>query len=128
MPFQTTAYTLTASSADSCTASDSVTVHVLKKRDVFVPNAFSPNGDGINDLLTVFGGREVVSVRQFKVFSRWGALVFVQKDFQPNQVTAGWDGTFKGKELKPDVFAWFAEIEFVDGAVVVYEGDVAMVK
>jgi gliding motility-associated-like protein len=127
-PVNTTTYTVSVMSADSCTASDSVTVFVLKVRDLFVPNAFSPNGDGINDSFTLFGGAAASRILQLKVFSRWGELVFEGENLPLNDTAAGWDGFFKGKDMQPGVFTWFAEVEFLDGAVELVEGDVALVR
>ncbi|HFA47960.1 MAG TPA: hypothetical protein ENJ95_02955, partial [Bacteroidetes bacterium] len=64
----------------------------------------------------------------FFVFSRWGETVFQYHDFQPNNPAFGWDGKHKGEELNPAVFAYFAEIEFVDGVVQLFKGDVVLVK
>lgn len=128
MPLQTTTYTFSGRSADGCLAADSLTVLVLKIRDVFVPNAFSPNDDGINDRFSIFGGPEVAQVKLFRVFSRWGELVFERRDFAANDESSGWDGKFKGKPLGQGVFAWFAEIEFIDGVTGLYEGDVLLTR
>ena len=127
-PFETTTYTVAIISADDCTASDSVTVNVLKIRDLYAPNAFSPNGDGINDSFTLFGGEAAVQILHLRVFSRWGELVFDGQNLLPNDPGAGWDGTFLGKEMQPGAFAWFAEVEFLDGEVVFVEGDVTVVR
>ncbi len=128
MPVRTTTYTFSGSSTDGCVNVDSITVLVLNNRDVFVPNAFSPNDDGINDRLTLFGGPEVLQIRLFRVFSRWGELVFERRDFPANEESLGWDGRFKGKPMSPGVYAWFAEIAFIDGVSVIYEGEFVIVK
>ena len=127
-PFSTTTYTVAVTSVEDCTAMDSVTVNVLKIRDVYVPNAFSPNGDGINDFFTLFGGPAVKQIRQFKVFSRWGELVFKGENLRPNDPDSGWDGRFRGKEMPTGVFAWLAEVVFLDEEVVLLEGDVTLVR
>lgn len=126
--YQPQTYYLTVTSEDGCTASDSIRVDVIVTRNVYIPNAFSPNSDGINDLLNVFAGAEVLQVKSFKVFDRWGEHIFEMFDFMPNNVGLGWDGTFKGKLMQPAVFAWVAEIEFLDGVTVQYKGDVMVVK
>ena len=127
-PFETTTYTITVTSSDDCAASDSVTVNVLKIRDIYAPNAFSPNGDGVNDFFTLFGGAAVTDILELKVFSRWGELVFDGKNLQPNDLAAGWDGTFRGEEIQGNTFAWFAKVAFIDGEVVFIEGDVTAVR
>lgn len=127
-PFVNTTYILEAISPTSCIALDSINIQVIKNRRVYVPNAFSPNGDGINDKLTIFAGPEVLKIKSFNVFSRWGEHLFVQSDFPPNQLNYGWDGKARNKEMGPATFVWFAEIEFLDGEVILYKGDVNLIK
>jgi len=126
--FQPMGYTLTVTSEDGCTASDSIFVNVNATRDVYIPNAFSPNGDGINDLFSVFGGAEVKEVKSLDVFDRWGEHVFSLRNFAPNQPGIGWDGFFKGKQMQGSVFAWTAEVTFLDDVVIRYKGDVVLVR
>ena len=127
-PYETTIYTLTVTSADGCPTADSLTVQVSKIRHIYVPNVFSPNDDGYNDDFTIFADKAVRQVKNLRVFSRWGELVFERTDFPPNDLYYGWDGSFRGKDLPAAVFAWSAEVEFLDGEVVEVEGDVAMVR
>lgn len=127
-PLRSITYTFSGVSADGCIGVDSVQILVLPFRDVFVPNAFSPNDDGVNDHLAVFGGKEVLKIRTFRVFSRWGELIFEGRDFEPNVPSAGWDGRFKGRPMGQGLYAWVAEIEFIDGVVAVYEGEVTLLR
>jgi gliding motility-associated-like protein len=103
-----------------------VTISVLKPRRVGVPTAFTPNGDGTNDLLFVQGDDKVAVVRSFQVYSRWGEMVYEGIDMTINDNTNGWDGTFKSKPVNTGVFAWVAEIEFLDGHIEIYRGDVLL--
>ena len=128
LPYQTTTYVATVVSAvNGCTDRDSLTVFVLDRRDVYVPNAFSPNDDGKNDHFTVFGGPEVARIRSLEVWSRWGELLFQAKDIAPNSEPDGWDGSYRGKATVPGVFTWQAVVEFVDGLEITYTGDVTLV-
>lgn len=127
-PYETSVYTLTITSIDGCPATDSIRVRSVKVRDVYVPNAFSPNDDGKDDWFTVFAGKAVRQVRYLHVFSRWGELVFERRDFPANEPGYGWNGMFRGREMDTAVFAWYAEIEFLDGEVVRLEGDLTLVK
>lgn len=127
-PFETTTYEITVTDENGCTAKDEVTVPVNRQRPVFVPNAFSPNGDGLNDLLTIFGGKSVTNIKSFLVLSRWGETIFELYNFSPNEAANGWDGTHRGKTLDPAVFVWFAEVEFVDGESLIFEGDVTLLR
>lgn len=127
-PQLSTAFSVRVTDANGCTARDIAQVIVQKDYNVFIPNAFSPNGDGYNDLFMIFAGKEVKEVKVFKVFNRWGETVLEQGGFLPNDPRFGWDGVFRGQPMNAAVFAYFAEIEMVDGQVVVFKGDVALVR
>ncbi len=116
---------------NGCTAQASINIFINKERRVFVPTAFSPNGDGSNDRLVFFGGPDVRSVKSMQIFTRWGEKVFEMRDFQPNDPEYGWDGTFRGagnRTLNPGVFVYVAEVEFIDGEVEIFKGDVTLIK
>ena len=127
-PTNNTTFFLTATSEDNCSVTDSIFVQVIKIRDVFVPTAFSPNQDGINDRLTVFAGPEANNIASLKIFSRWGEQLYEQTRFSPNDPDAGWDGTHAGQLLDQGVYVWVAEIDFIDGERLIYSGDVALIK
>lgn len=127
-PIESISYFLTISDENGCTASDEIEIIVRKARNVYVPNAFSPNGDGINDEITVFAGDEVTSVRTFQIYDRWGGAVFEAFDFRPNDPSLGWNGIYKGELMNAAVFVFFAEVEFLDGEVVLVKGEVNLVR
>ncbi|MCB0520745.1 MAG: gliding motility-associated C-terminal domain-containing protein [Lewinellaceae bacterium] len=126
-PTQNTAYQLTATNEHGCSDTALFPIVLDKTRRVYAPNAFSPNGDGINDTFFL-QGKGTATVGSLKVFSRWGALVFEQYNTPLNDAASGWDGTFKGKTLQPGIFAWVAEVVFLDGERAVMEGDVLLVS
>ena len=129
IPPNSTVVTLMATSTNDCEATDSVNIEVIKKRKVYIPNAFSPNGDGVNDYFTIFGAiPNVHRIEKLIVFDRWGGVVFEKHDFLPNELLNGWDGTFKGKQLSNGVFAYLAEIRFLDDEIVRYTGDISLIK
>lgn len=121
-------YTLLATDFNGCTAEGEVSVIVTKVRSVFVPNAFSPNDDGINDKLVVFAGSQVANIKSFLVFNRWGAVVSELYNIPPGNFSFGWNGEFKGKKMDTGVYTWFAEVEFLDGVTQIFEGDVSLVR
>ncbi len=127
-PLQTTTYSITVFNESGCLSTDEVTVTVEKKKLVYVPNAFSPNSDGDNDVFMIYGGNDVLKIKSFQIFNRWGAVVFEQNEFQPNDPQYGWDGTYKGQTLNPGVFVYFAEIEFIDGKVEIFKGDLTLFR
>ena len=121
-------YQLTVTDVNNCSATADLRLLVQKDRQVFVPNAFSPNGDGDNDHFVIFGGSDVQVIRQFHIYDRWGELLFSKKDLAPNDPEAGWDGTLDGKPLMPGVVVWIAEIEFVDGYSETYRGTLHLIR
>ncbi|MBI5916200.1 MAG: gliding motility-associated C-terminal domain-containing protein, partial [Bacteroidetes bacterium] len=89
---------------------------------------FSPNGDGLNDFFIVYGGKAAKSIKALKVFDRWGDNVFEGLDLPLNDEPLGWDGIFRGKLMDTGVFAYLAQVEFIDGVVVLFEGDVMIIR
>lgn len=121
-PTVTTIYILTTVDSNGCSASDSVIVNVtLECDEVFVPSAFSPNGDGFNDYLYV--RNPCVQDMEFSVFNRWGQKVFFTSD-----ITLGWDGTFHGKPVDPAVFFYTLSIKFITGTDKHIDGNVTLVR
>ncbi|MCO6489898.1 MAG: T9SS type B sorting domain-containing protein, partial [Phaeodactylibacter sp.] len=127
-PMETTVYTLTAVDSAGCTATDRATIIVEKGRGLYAPSAFSPNEDGRNDRYTLFTGPDVAEIKIFRIFDRWGNLVFESTPFEPNIEDLGWDGTFNGEPMDPAVFVFYAEVEYVDGFTEVAEGDFVLLR
>ncbi|MBK7407361.1 MAG: gliding motility-associated C-terminal domain-containing protein [Saprospirales bacterium] len=126
---QTLLYHVEIVSQDGCTAAAAVQVFVDERPLIYVPNVFSPNGDGENDVFYIFArDKNVKEIRSFLVFNRWGESVFEYYHFQPNNPAFGWDGNHRGQPVNPAVFAWFAEVEFIDGRVELFKGDVSLVR
>lgn len=97
--------------------------------DIYVPNAFSPNDDGINDRFTFFsdnGSGEIIEV--LRVFDRWGALVFEAREIDLNDLSRGWDGRFNGRFMDPGVYTYYGVVQFGNGVRRKLKGDVALVR
>ncbi|MBI5917259.1 MAG: gliding motility-associated C-terminal domain-containing protein [Bacteroidetes bacterium] len=127
-PIATSNYSVTVVDGLGCSASDELTVVVKKDFHVYIPNAFSPDFDGINDNFMIYSGPQVVKIREFQVFDRWGEPVFTYFNFPPNNPAYGWDGTYRDKLMDTAVFAYFAIIEFVDGSTQLVKGDVLLMR
>lgn len=122
-------YSLTIIDENGCQASDEIFIDVDANRNVFIPNIFSPNDDGRNDIFRVYTGLGVESINYFRVFNRWGGTVFEMMDVEPDSDgTVGWDGRFKGERLNPDVYVYLIEVTFLDGRVLLYRGDVTLLR
>ncbi|MDG1433508.1 MAG: gliding motility-associated C-terminal domain-containing protein [Saprospiraceae bacterium] len=125
-PLNNASYFLTVTSIDDCSTSDSINVFVNKIRDVFIPNAFSPNGDGANDYFFINANKSVSLIKNMSIFSRWGAVVFEGNNLPPNDFSYGWNGFVKGKLASPGVYIWMAEIEYLDGEVIQISGNLTV--
>jgi gliding motility-associated-like protein len=126
-PLRSQYYTVEATDANGCKATDRILIQVNRLRNIYPPTAFSPDGDGQNDLFTLYA-KGVREIKRLSVFDRWGEEVFTRRNIPPNDDTLGWDGTLRGIALSPAVFVWMAEIEFLDGEVEIVYGDVTLVR
>jgi gliding motility-associated-like protein len=127
-PNVSTAYQLVAFDENGCRAADTVWVYVERRQGVFIPNAFSPNDDGINDHFRIFGDNTVTIIRSLRVFDRWGGNVFSVTDVAPDADAAGWDGSHLGQKANAGVYVYFAEIEFFDGHIETVMGEVTLLR
>lgn len=123
-------YTLTVTDENGCMASAEIRLIVDAIRKVFIPNAFTPNDDGLNDVFNISTGAGVEMIESFDVFNRWGDRVFgINSPVPPDDnFNFGWDGTFGGRKLDPGVFAYMISVRFVDGNVIRYQGDVTLLR
>ena len=119
-PDQTTTYTVWVEE-NGCSASDQVTITIEYEPIVFVPNIFSPNSDGQNDILYVRG--QGILNFTFMVYDRWG-----EKVFESTALENGWNGTFRGKNMMPAVFVYVVDVNFTNGSSQVISGDVTLVR
>ncbi|MDP4265190.1 MAG: gliding motility-associated C-terminal domain-containing protein, partial [Bacteroidota bacterium] len=119
---RSTTYIVTATTAEGCEGSDDIIVKVFLQPELYVPTAFTPNGDGLNDILKVIpvGIKEL---KYFSIYSRWGELVFTTKDAE-----VGWNGIFNGKEQSSNVFVWKAEGIDYNGNIIFRKGTVTLIR
>ncbi len=126
-PLRPTVYTPVITDQNSCTATGDVAVRVDRRRQLYAPNIFSPDGDGRNDRFLLFG-RAVAEVQYLRIFDRWGNQLFVNEHFQPNEESQGWDGSFRGQAMNPGVYIWQAAVKFIDGELEIFAGDVTIFR
>ena len=128
-------YNLEVTDSNGCQYVETIVVPLAEGVDcrpykLYVPNAFSPNNDGINDEFRLFAppNSNIREVKSLHIFNRWGDLVFKKFDFEPTSPLPLWDGTFKGKETGVGVYAWQVVLELEDGKEVVLSGDLTLIK
>ena len=125
-PLVTTTYQVIATDANGCVIMTPITLYVKKvplcgEPDIFVPNAFSPNGDLVNDKLYVRGNR--IQELYFAVFDRWG-----EKVFETTSQTEGWDGNYKGEKAGPAVFVYYLKAKCKGGDEYFKKGNVTIIR
>jgi hypothetical protein len=122
---------LTVADANGCTGKGSLEVIVDPNRNVYIPNAFSPdNRLGTNDYFIPGVGVGVEKINYMRVYDRWGELLYERNSFLPSdlELTSGWDGRFDGKLVEPGVYIYAIEVVFLDKKVLLYRGDVTVVR
>lgn len=125
--FSTLVY-LEASNEYGCMVLDSIQITVLPNHNIFVPNAFSPDGDGVNDYFRFYPAGAVAVVHNFSVFSRWGGLIFRNEKIVNFESYEGWDGLQKGEEAQVGVYTYLLEVEYLDGVRELLSGDVTLLR
>lgn len=127
-PQFTTTYTVALEDAYGCKNSGAVTVSVVcNNLNFFIPNTFSPNGDGQNEVFYP-RGTGLFRIKSMTVFNRWGQIVFERKDMLPNDPAAGWTGTFKGQKASADVYIYIIEILCENNALIPVKGNVTLLR
>jgi len=127
-PPNTTTYHVTVETEFGCKDSDSITIHVIcDQSQVFMPNSFTPNGDGQNDYFYP-RGKGIQTIRSFRIYNRWGEMIFEKQGMATNAVNDGWDGTHKGQELPPDVFLYIVDAICDTGEPVTWKGDISLIR
>ena len=125
MPDETTDYTITITNEEGCFAERDVRVTVInpdcEEPFVFIPTAFSPNNDGENDILFVRGNN--LESLTFVIYNRWG-----QEVFQTENKEFGWNGTFKGEFLPPDVYGYYLKAKCFNGQDYFKKGNISLIR
>ena len=108
-----------------CTYKDQIEIEVIQS--YYIPNAFTPNGDILNDVFTAYTDRSIVNLPVIRIFDRWGELVFQYHDLKPNG-PLGWDGSFNGEKMEPGVYVYYIELEDLLGNIFKEHGDVTLLR
>jgi gliding motility-associated-like protein len=123
-PIQSIYHVATAISDSGCVANDRVNIIVIPKYVIFIPNVYTPNGDGNNDYFEVYGNKEAWKQFEVQIFDRWG-----EKVYESNDMNFKWDGIYKGKPLMPAVFVYVIHIVYIDNFTdKIFKGSVTLVR
>ncbi len=130
-PSQRTTYSVSLLSPGFCVSSKEIVVGVRvpdQDQVVFIPNGFSPNGDGINDRFTVFGGGGLDKVLRVEIYDRHGTLLYQSQHSTKNDPFSGWDGTYRDQKQDSGTYLYRIQVQFADASEQVYEGTVHLVR
>ncbi len=100
---------------------------ICEAGNLFIPNTFSPNGDGLNDVFYP-RGKGIHGIKTLRIFDRWGEVVFEQSNFQVNDISKGWTGTFRGKLASQDVYVYTIDVICENNVVFSLKGNVALIR
>ena len=126
--FSSTTYTANVTTDFGCRASDSVTIYLFcDESQIFIPNTFTPNGDGQNDIFYPRGSG-VSKIKAFRIYNRWGELLFERTNININDAGNSWDGSFNGGNVRPDVYVYLVDAVCDTGEPIFIKGDVTIIK
>jgi gliding motility-associated-like protein len=118
-------YPVNLTSSAGC---DSLVILHLDLYKVYRPNAFSPNGDGINDYFSILGEEDLIEIRSLQVFDKWGNLVYQARQLPPNQASSGWDGSSRGQAMANGIYVYSALLLMDDGVERQISGSLSLVR
>lgn len=127
-PIFATRYYVTVTDINSCVSADSILVKTIcNDKNYFIPNTFSPNNDGVNDVFYP-RGNSLYNIQSMRVFNRWGQMIFERKNFPANSASDGWDGAFNGHPAPPDAYIYIVEVICDNAQVIALKGDVTLIR
>lgn len=127
-PKNTITYTVSVTDSFGCISSKDILVTVVcNEKNYFVPNTFTPNADGVNDIFYP-RGNNINRIQSMRIFSRWGEMIFEKRNFAANNPTDGWDGTYKGKIAGSDAYVYIIEFICENGSIIPFKGNVTLIR
>ncbi|MEO5681478.1 MAG: gliding motility-associated C-terminal domain-containing protein [Chitinophagaceae bacterium] len=124
----TTQYQVKVKNENSCTDTSMITIKTFTNTTVNIPNAFTPDGNGQNDVFYVIGTRDIKQVKDFSVFNRWGQRVFQASNVPPNDKHFGWDGKLNGVAAVQGTYVYNIILEFTKGTTTAHKGVVLLIR
>jgi len=111
-----------------CKDSATLQVNAYYRSHIALPNAFSPNGDGLNDVFYVIAGKDVKQVKQFQVFNRWGQKMFEKTNGKTNDINFGWNGYYNGQLVAQGTYVYQIVIELLSGELEIHKGNISVIR
>ena len=119
---------MTVTNESGCQNSDTIIVSTNCKNDIWLPNAFTPNGDGVNDIFYVRGNPKNAEIEKMYIYSRWGNKVFEAENILPDDPSTGWNGQYKDQSAQVEVYGYQVVVRFKDGSRKTLKGNVTLLK
>ncbi len=127
-PTQSIIYSVLASNDGRCIARDQITITLIcDNANIYIPNTFSPNNDGTNDIFYP-RGTGLYTIKTMRIFNRWGQLLFEKTNVSANNPSQGWDGTYNGEKVQPDVYVYVMEAVCDNNTIVPLKGNVTLLR
>jgi len=127
-PYNNTVVKMEIINPYGCVLKGQSTISTYVGGGLTVPNAFTPNHDGRNDIFYVLGGSDVRLVSEFSIFNRWGDKIFQAHNVPANDPGFGWDGRFQGKDAEPGTYVYFVKVSISDGRTQSAKGTVTLIR
>ncbi|MEN0006025.1 MAG: gliding motility-associated C-terminal domain-containing protein [Bacteroidota bacterium] len=128
-PTATGTYSLSILTPLGCSAEASLQIVVNEPASIYLPNIFSPNDDGANDFFfPQTAPNQASEIQLFRIFDRWGGLLFEQRNFLPNEPNLGWDGTYAGRRMNNGVYVYYLKATMVGVERIFLKGEVTLAR
>ena len=126
-PTNSITYRVRATDINGCERTETILIQVDFSKGVFIPSAFSPNDDGINDVFSINTDESVEAIRFVNIYNRWGELVY-DSNKQQGATPLGWDGTFRGRPVQAGIYIYAVEIMRINGTLDLIKGDILLIR
>ncbi len=121
-------YLFIATNENQCVDTTYADIKTFAGGIIDIPNAFTPNSDGHNDIFYVLGNKDVVMLKEFAVFDRWGQKMFIQTNVPANDPQYGWNGLVNGRKAEAATYVYYVVAQFSNGNVQTYKGTVILIR
>ncbi len=125
--FNDTLISVIAYDENGCQSTTDILLKVFKETDIYIPNVFSPNSDGINDVFYIYSNELVIKeISQLSIYDRWGNKVFEKNNFPANDPSFGWDGFFRSEKMNVGVFVYWTKVILENDEEIILKGDLTL--
>lgn len=127
-PMLNTTYKVTGMNNGGCISTDEIVITVVcNEGTIYIPNTFTPNGDGSNDIFYPRSSANL-NIETFRIFNRWGQIMHEKNNISTNSIADGWDGTLNGVKLTPDVYVYYLNVVCGNGNMIPIKGNISLIK